>query len=346
MLIADTTQTKNDSPDYGFDTTIDAVLSGDYEAVNDYAVHTILPNLIPAAAGLMVVFIGYFVARYLSRVISKPIRQRVDETFGRFIGTAIFYSVMSGLIAAVASKLGAPLGGMAAILAAAGFAVGLAFQGTLSNFASGVLMIVFRPFKVGDFVNVAGVSGSVNEIDLFTTTLDTPDNRRLIIPNSAISGATIENVSFHAHRRIEVLVGVDYTASIELTRESLQKALDSFASETIPGEGRGSAVVLAELGDSAVAWKVRMWVNSADYWGMKEALTGEVKRQLDAANIGIPFPQLDVHLSRVDEAQPNLPTRPRMRPSRRDDGIAREGSMVRDGYEGRDDGRERYPYAS
>lgn len=303
--------------------TLDSAVSnlldnGDFAGFTDVFSQSILPNVLPACIGLAVLFCGYFVAKYLSRVISKPIRERIDETFGRFIGTAIFYCVMVSLIAAVASKLGAPLGGLAAVLAAAGFAIGLAFQGTLSNFAAGVLMIVFRPFKVGDVVNIAGVTGKVNEIDLFTTTLDTPDNRRLILPNSSISSGTIENISFHKHRRIEVIVGVDYEASIDTTREALQAAVDVFVRETIHGEGRGTAVLMSGLGDSAVEWKVRMWVNSSEYWGLLESLTCEVKRQLDKADIGIPYPQMDIHLTRTDEAESLGPARPRMRPMRRD----------------------------
>ncbi|WRQ53811.1 mechanosensitive ion channel domain-containing protein [Roseiconus lacunae] len=276
-----------------------------------------ITNIVYAAMGLVAIFCGYFIARYLSRVISNPICRRVDETLGRFVGNAIFYSVMLGLLTMVASTLGVELGGLTAVLAATGFAIGLAFQGTLSNFASGVLMIVFRPFKVGDVVNIAGVMGKVNEIDLFTTTLDTPDNRRLIIPNSSISGSTIENISFHPHRRIEVLVGVDYKSDIDATRQTLQEALDRFASETIHGDGRGTAVVLANLGDSAVQWKVRMWVPSSDFWRLQESLTSEIKRRLDRSGIGIPFPQMDVHLHRIDSSDEEVPTRPRIRPARR-----------------------------
>ena len=297
---------------------IGQIMGVDLESISTFYENTVVPNVWPACIGLAVIFVGYFAAKYVARIVSRPIRQRIDETFGRFVGTAIFYSVMFSLIAAVASKLGAPLGGMAAVLAAAGFAIGLAFQGTLSNFAAGVLMIVFRPFKVGDMVSIAGVAGKVNEIDLFTTTLDTPDNRRLIIPNSSISGSTIENISFHAHRRVEVIVGVDYDANIDATRQSLQAAADTFVRETIHGDSRGSAVVLSNLGDSAVEWKIRMWVNSGDYWTMQEALTAEVKRQLDLVGIGIPYPQMDVHVTRLDNADVLAPTRPRMRPSRRD----------------------------
>jgi len=278
----------------------------------------VLPGLLWAAVGLAVIFVGYLVARYVSRLISGPVCRRVDETFGKFIGKMVFYLVMFGVTGMVLSKLGAPLGGLAAMLAAAGFAIGLAFQGTLSNFASGVLMLVFRPFKVGDFINAGGVSGTVNEIDLFTTTLDTPDNRRIIVPNSGIAGGTIENISHHPHRRIEVVVGVEYSADQDATRTALTCAAETFSDRTVQGELRGYAVVLAGLGDSAVQWKVRMWVKSADFWPMTEALTGEVKRQLDAADIGIPFPQLDVHIARVDGENEFVKPKPRVRPVRRE----------------------------
>jgi small conductance mechanosensitive channel len=275
---------------------------GDISGVMEYATTFLGPALLYAALGLGVIFIGYLIAKYVSRVVSRPICRRVDETLGRFIGKVVFYGIMVGVVGSVLSKLGAPLGGLAAMLAAAGFAIGLAFQGTLSNFASGVLMLVFRPFKVGDFIIAGGVSGKVNEIDLFSTRLDTSDNRRLIVPNSSISGGTIENVSFHTHRRIEVVVGVDYSADMDQTRAAIEAAAATFAAETIQGDGRGSTVVLSNLGASSVDWKVRMWVAADDYWSLLESLTCEVKRQLDAAKIGIPFPQLDVHLSHFTDS--------------------------------------------
>lgn len=292
---------------------------GDFTAVMDYATTHLVPAMMYAAMGLGIIFVGYLVAKYISRLISQPVCRRVDETLGKFIGKMVFYCILFGVTGAVLSKMGAPLGGLAAMLAAAGFAVGLAFQGTLSNFASGVLMLVFRPFKVGDVINAGGVTGKVNEIDLFTTTLDTPDNRRIIVPNSSISGGTIENMSFHPHRRVEVVVGVDYTADLKATRAALEAATANYSSSTIQGEGRGSQVVLANLGDSAVEWKVRVWVAAENYWPMMEAVTAEVKQQLDAVNIGIPFPQLDVHLVRADEESGELQReRPRVRPLRRE----------------------------
>ncbi|SMP42468.1 small conductance mechanosensitive channel [Neorhodopirellula lusitana] len=289
---------------------------GDFTGLTTYATTHLAPALLSAGIGLFVVFMGYLVAKYLMRVISQPVCRRVDETLGKFVGKMVFYLIMFGVVGAVLSKLGAPLGGLAAMLAAAGFAIGLAFQGTLSNFASGVLMLVFRPFKVGDVVTAASVTGKVNEIDLFTTTLDTPDNRRIIVPNSAISGGTIENITHHAHRRVEVCVGVDYTADLQTTRNSLQQAIDNLSEMMIPGEGRGSAVVLAGLGASSVDWKVRMWVAASNYWPANEMLLAEVKTQLDAAEIGIPYPQMDVHVKNEDGTS-GLVGPPKVRPSRR-----------------------------
>ena len=277
--------------------------------------------VLPGAIALGVIFVGYLIAKYLSRVASRPICQRVDVTLGKFIDKVIFYAVLGTVVAVVMNQIGIKMSGAAAVIAAMGFAIGLAFQGTLSNFAAGILLMVFRPFKVGDVVNAGGVVGKVDEIDLFTTVLDTPDNRRIIVPNSAISGGTIENVSYHAHRRVEVVVGVDYSADLKTTRAALQSALDTFADQTIAGEGRGGAVILSNLGDSAVEWKVRMWVASSDYWALHESLTGEVKERLDSAGIGIPFPQMDVHISQTAAStDSNVRTRPRARVTRPGDG--------------------------
>lgn len=274
--------------------TVQRAIQGDMEAITLLAAG----YLLPAALSLLAIFIGYLVASYLSRVASGPVCRRVDQTLGKFIGKVIFYAVLLGVVGLVLSQVGVKLGGLATILAAAGFAIGLAFQGTLSNFAAGVLLLVFRPFKVGDVINAAGVMGKVNEIDLFTTTLDTPDHRRIIVPNSSISGSTIENVSYHQHRRAEVLVGVAYSSDIDRTREALTNACLALGDRVIQGEGRGSMVILSDLGASSVNWMVRAWVASSDFFAARELLTVEVKRQLDAAGITIPFPQMDVHLFR------------------------------------------------
>ncbi|MBL4698260.1 MAG: mechanosensitive ion channel family protein, partial [Phycisphaerales bacterium] len=194
---------------------------------------------------------------------------------------------------AILGTLGIEVTSFAAILAAVGFAIGMAMSGMLGNIAAGVMLLFFRPFKVGDVANAGGTTGKVIEIGLFTTTFDTPDNRRIIVPNGAIFGGTIENVSFHDTRRVDVEVGTDYGADIDKTREILM-ATAKACENVLPDPGPG--IVLAGLGGSSIDWSIRVWVNAADYWGVKDQLTRDVKYALDNADIGIPYPQMDVHI--------------------------------------------------
>ena len=251
--------------------------------------------VVPALGVLSLVILAYFVARFASRVSSAPICKRIDETLGKFVGKLVFNVVMIATLMAVLSYFGVNVTSFAAILGAAGFAVGLAFQGTLSNFAAGILLLVFRPFKVGDMVVIAGITGKVNEIDLFTTTLDTTDNRRIIIPNSSISGNTIENVTHHAHRRVEITVGVAYDCSIDNTREALTKAAESIRPRLIDGPDRGYQVIMSNLGPHSVDWIVRFWGLTTEFHATRESLLSAIKTQLDLAGLRIPYPQLDVH---------------------------------------------------
>lgn len=253
---------------------------------------------LPAIMALLVLLVGYFVSNFLANLVSTPIRKRVDETLGRFAAKLVFYAIMVGTVLGVLGMFGINVASFAAVIAAAGFAIGLAFQGTLSNFAAGVLLLVFRPFKVGDIVNAAGIFGKVHEIDLFVTTFDTPDNRRIIVPNSSVTSGTIENVTHHPHRRVEVAVGVEYRADLDRTRKALESAAESLDTLLVRGEGRGYQVLLDKLGSSSVDWMVRFWTPREEFFKAREALTASVKRELDKAGIGIPFPQMDVHLDR------------------------------------------------
>lgn len=250
----------------------------------------------PALGAIVTLIVGYMVARFVSRIVATPVRNRVDETLGRFTGKLAFYAIMACVAIAVLGFVGVEVASFAAILAAAGFAIGMAFQGTLGNFAAGIMLLVFRPFKVGDVVSAAGIKGRINEIDLFTTTFDTADNRRIIVPNSSIAGDIIENVSHHQHRRVDVAVGCDYSADIQTTREVLSKAAESLSEYMVAGDGRGYQVFLNGLGDSAVNWTVRFWTTAENFWPIHEVLTESVKKHLDAAGIGIPFPQMELHL--------------------------------------------------
>lgn len=252
--------------------------------------------LLPAASAILILLVSYFVARFLARICSMPVQRRVDQTLGSFVKKLVFYLVMVFALVGVLGMFGVSVASFAAVLASVGFAIGLAFQGSLSHFAAGVLLLVFRPFKIGDVVSVSGITAKVNEIDLFSTTFDTFDNRRITIPNGTILKDNIENQSWHSVRRVDVHVGVDYSATLDETRKVLSAAAESLAEQTIQGEGRGYQIVLNELADSSVNWTIRLWVRTADYWSVQEQLTAATKEHLDQRGIGIPFPQLDVHL--------------------------------------------------
>jgi small conductance mechanosensitive channel len=243
---------------------------------------------------LVLLLVGWIVAGWMgtrtARVLTKA---KVDETLTRFFGTLTKYLVIVLVILACLSLFGVQMTSFAAILAAAGFAIGLAFQGTLSNFSAGVMLLTFRPFKIGDVVNTAGIVGKVVEIELFTTVLDTPDNRRIVIPNSSIFGSTIENITYHDTRRVDVNVGTDYSANLDRTREVLEQVANSDPAK-LPD--MDSQVYLLELGDSSINWVIRVWTKTADYWSARERITYNTKVALDEAGIGIPFPQMDVHL--------------------------------------------------
>ncbi|MDG2383868.1 MAG: mechanosensitive ion channel family protein [Pirellulaceae bacterium] len=277
-------------------TTLESLQSGDFQSAVSGVGVLLKGYALPAATAFVVFILAYFFAAFVARICSAPVRKRVDETLGRFVGKVIFYLIIVGAGLGVLQYFGIGVTSFAAVIGAAGFAVGLAFQGTLSNFSAGVMLLVFRPFKVGDVINAAGITAKVNEIDLFATTFDTPDNRRIVVPNSMISGGIIENVTHHNERRIDVNVGVDYSAEIDTTRAILLAAVQSLDG-IIEGEGRGIQIYLNELADSSVNWVVRVWFPAAAYSGKREELMRAIKMHLDEAGIGIPFPQMDVHVS-------------------------------------------------
>ena len=273
-------------------------LSGDTDAMwqlfQDYGM--------PLVWALVIIVISFIVGKMASGMVQRAAgKAKVDLTLSRFFGKLVYYAVLILGFTFALSKFGIEMTSFAAILAAMGFAVGMAMSGTLGNFANGVMLLIFRPFDVGDVISAAGVTAKVNAIELFTTTLDTPDNRRIIVPNSAIYGGTIENITHHDERRCDVFVGVDYSADMDKTREVLTKAAEALDEYNVKGEGRGFQVFMIDLGDSSVNWTVRFWTTGADFWTAKEKLTHAVKQHLDEAGIGIPFPQMDVHLDKVGE---------------------------------------------
>ncbi len=251
---------------------------------------------IPAVTALVVIIAAFMLAKLLSRLIlSSCAKKNIDPTLARFFAKVARWAVLLVAVIISVGIVGIPTASFAVLIGSLGLAIGLAFQGTLANFASGIMLIIFRPFKIGDVVRIGGEIGKVAEVELFTTVLDTPDNRRIILPNGTVFGATIENVTHHSTRRVDVAVGVDYAADLDKTREVLDKA-----AREIPGRltDQDPAIVLSDLGDSSVNWKVRVWSSTADYWDVRDAATRAVKVALDNAGIGIPFPQMDVHLDK------------------------------------------------
>ncbi len=240
------------------------------------------------------IFVALFLGGSARRLVEAALRRSgLDETITRFAGTSARWSVLVLGGIAILGTFGIETTSFAALLAGAGLAIGLALQGTLSNVSSGVLLLMFRPFRVGDVVSVAGQTGKVDAIDIFTTTMDTPDNRRIILPNAAVFGSTIENISHHETRRITATVGTDYAADIDKTRKTLLSAIGKVEGALDDPE---PAVVLTGLGASSVDWQVRVWCKSEDYFGVLEETTVQVKKALDKAKIGIPYSTLDVNI--------------------------------------------------
>lgn len=242
---------------------------------------------------ILLLIFGMLLAKALKKLTYKSLKKtNLDETLGKALASLVYWLVFVLVVLGCLSIFGIETTSVAAIIGAAGLAIGLAFQGTLSNVAAGVMLIIFRPFKVGDLISVGGDTGVVVEIRLFDTIMDTPDNRRIIIPNSKIYGNTILNNSFHDNRRVGVSVGVSYDADMQETRKTLEACIKDVANVL---SDPASTVVMVSLDASAVTWEVRVWCPKAEYFAVREALTTAIKKSLDSAKIEIPFPQMVVH---------------------------------------------------
>ena len=248
-------------------------------------------------SAILVFYVGRWLAGKLSSLLIHTLEGRnVDPSLISFAGSLTNAGLTAFVVIAALGQLGVQTTSFVAIIGAAGLAIGLALQGSLSNFAAGVLMIIFKPIKLGDYVDVAGVSGSVEEIQIFATTLLTPDHKMVIVPNASIMGGNIVNYSAQPTRRLDFEFGVAYDADLKQCREIFQAVLD--AEPRILDEP-ASLIAVKELADSAVIFAVRPWVNSSDYWGVYFDITEKVKVELDKASVGIPYPQMDVHLHKV-----------------------------------------------
>jgi len=243
---------------------------------------------------LVVLFIGLRIIKMIVHAIDKALEKaRTDDSLRKFLGSLVSVLLKIVLIVSVASMIGIATTSFVAILGAAGLAVGLALQGSLANFAGGVLILFFKPFKVGDFIEAQGYLGVVHSIQIFNTVLKTPDNKTVIIPNGQLSGGSLTNFSTESQRRVDMVFGIDYKDDIIKAKSVLRNLINK--DERILKEP-APLVVVSGLGDSSVNLTVRVWVNSADYWGVFFDMQENVKLTFDKEGISIPFPQRDVHL--------------------------------------------------
>ena len=249
---------------------------------------------IKVIAALAIFIIGRWIAKGVRRGVRRMMEKGgADPIIIGFVGSIVYIAMLAFVIVAALGQLGIQTTSFIAILGAAGLAIGLALQGSLANFAAGFLMIIFRPFKVGDFVEAAGVAGVVKDMQIFTTTMKTGDNKTIIIPNAKISGDNIINYSAEENRRVDMVVGVAYDADLSQVRDVLNDIIskdDRIMSDPPP------QVVVGELADSSVNFIVRLWTKSENYWGVNFDTNETIKNRFDEAGIGIPFPQRDIHI--------------------------------------------------
>ncbi|TKB49325.1 mechanosensitive ion channel [Ferrimonas sediminicola] len=251
---------------------------------------------------LVIFIVGRWISKLLRKVVEAVMTKRhVEKTAVSFIGAMVSVLIMAVTLVAVLAQLGVQTASLVAVLGAAGLAVGLALQGSLSNFAAGVLLVVFRPCKAGDYVEAAGVAGVVEEISIFSTTLVTPDNKKIIAPNAAVMSSVIVNYSAKETRRVDLVIGVSYDADLRQTREVLAKTVE--ACEYVL-KTPAPIIEVSQLADSSVNFVVRPWVNSGDYWKAHFQLMTNIKLALDEAGIGIPYPQLDLHVQQMPARSP------------------------------------------
>lgn len=250
-----------------------------------------LLNLLAAAA---IFFVGRWIAGLISELVFKTMdKAKIDHTLGKFVKNLLYTALLVFVVIAALARVGVQTGSFIAIVGAAGLAIGLALQGSLSNFAAGVLMVIFKPFKVGDFVEVGGAMGTVKEIQIFNTIISGPDNVRIVIPNAHATGGNIVNYTVNGTRRVDLVIGVSYGDDI---RKAKQVMLDVLKAEEHVLETPAPFVGVKELGDSSVNFVVRPWVKSEHYWEVYFGVTEKVKYALEENGLTIPFPQRDVHL--------------------------------------------------
>lgn len=268
----------------------------DIQKYMDIATSGVLSYMPKVIGALLVLWIGFKIANMIAKGIDKVLaRKKIDPTVEAFL-VSLLRNILKALVFVAAIwVLGVETSSFVAMFAAVGLAIGMALSGTLGHFASGVMILLFKPYKVGDFIETAGHIGVVKEVQIFNTILTTVDAKTIIIPNSSAIGGSIVNYSMEDKKRVDLDVGIAYGDSIDLAREVMQKIADN--DERVLHD-EGVTIAVKTLGDNAVIFTFRVWVKTADYWGAYFDLTEKVKKEFDATNgkLNFPFPQRDVHL--------------------------------------------------
>ena len=253
-------------------------------------------NIVVAIA---IFYVGKLVVRLVVRGLRKVMRrQEIDKTLETFVCNLVRIALMVVVIIAAIGQLGIETTSFIAIFGAAGLAVGLALQGSLSNFAAGVLIVLFRPYRVGDFIEAAGINGTVEQVQILTTVLKTGDNKQVIVPNGQIMDSIITNFSANDTRRVDMVIGVSYDDDLDKVRATLQELI---AAEERILDDPAPTIAVSALADSSVNFVVRPWVRTSDYWGVMFGLTEAIKKRFDDEGITFPFPQQEVHLYTVSD---------------------------------------------
>ncbi|BCS98709.1 mechanosensitive ion channel protein [Desulfoluna limicola] len=250
-------------------------------------------------AALAILVLGRIAAGIVRRLLRKVMTKgKVEPTLISFVCSVVYVGVLAFVVIAALGQLGVQTASFIAVLGAAGLAIGLALQGSLANFASGVLMVIFTPFKVGDFVEAGGGVGTVEEIGIFSTMIKSVDNKKIIIPNAQVTGGVIINHTAEKIRRVDLVAGVSYGDNLDLVKKTLEEVM---AAEPRVLQTPAPKIAVSELGDSSVNFVVRPWVNTHEYWDVRFALQEAIKKAFDAKGISIPFPQRDLHLDMPKE---------------------------------------------
>lgn len=271
-----------------------AMATGTADLVKDW----VIANAINVAIALAIFFIGRIIVRLLVGLVGKMMtKSGVDQILTDFVTSIVKAVLMLFIIIAALSQVGIDTSSLVVVIGAAGLAIGLALQSSLQNFASGVMLILFRPFTAGDFIEAGGVTGVVEKISVFSTVMRSGDNKEIIVPNGGIYGGTITNFSARDTRRVDMVFGIGYDSDLLKAKTILTEMIE--ADERVLKDP-APVIAVGELADSSVNILVRPWVNSADYWGLYWDMQERVKLRFDEEGISIPFPQMDVHLNKVN----------------------------------------------